>query len=136
MAFQLFTSVGGTLAGNRPNTVSESTVSNTELSELLLFFSLLVVYQSELTEFFLQNSPSLLQNSVRLSEFSSPKHYSRNSFPSGDTQSRRKRNLTHERPHQWPHECVHERPHESSHESPHESTHEHETSRRCPRKGP
>ena len=28
-----------------------------------------------------QNSPSLPQNSVRLSEFSSPKQYSRNSFP-------------------------------------------------------
>ena len=38
--------------------------------------------QSELTEFFFsQNSPSLPQNSVRLSEFSSPKQYSRNSIP-------------------------------------------------------
>ena len=30
---------------------------------------------------FSQNSPSLLQNSVRLSEFSSPKQYSQNSIP-------------------------------------------------------
>ena len=38
--------------------------------------------QSELTEFFFsQNSPSLPQNSVRLSELSSPKQYSRNSIP-------------------------------------------------------
>ena len=35
----------------------------------------------ELTEFFCsQNSPTLPQNSVRLSEFSSPKQYSRNSI--------------------------------------------------------
>ena len=32
--------------------------------------------ESELTEFFLQNSPSLPQNAVRLSEFSSPKAHS------------------------------------------------------------
>ena len=38
----------------------------------------------------------------------------------GDTQNRRKRNLTHE----WAHEWVHEWPHESAHESPHDSTHE------------
>ena len=43
--------------------------------------SLLFVCQSELTEFFSQSSPSLPRNSVRLSEFSSPKQYSRNSIP-------------------------------------------------------
>ena len=42
--------------------------------------SLLFVCQSELTEFS-PNSPSLPQNSVRLSEFSSLKQYSRNSIP-------------------------------------------------------
>ena len=67
---------------NRPNTVSESTVSDTELSE---FFGPYRVPEKELSEFlsayylcakakspsFSQNSPSLPQNSVRLSEFSS-----------------------------------------------------------------
>ena len=48
---------------------------------MIFFFILLFVCQSELTEFFSQNSPSLPQNSVRLSEFSSPKQYSRNSIP-------------------------------------------------------
>ena len=37
--------------------------------------------QSGLTKFFLQNSPSLPQNSVRLSEFSPTKQYSGNSIP-------------------------------------------------------
>ena len=78
--------------GNGPNTVSGSTVSNTELSE---FFGAHWVPGSELSEFLLayylcakanspsfsQNSPSLPQNSVRLSEFSRPKQYSRNSIP-------------------------------------------------------
>ena len=78
--------------GNGPNTVSESTVSNTELSE---FFGAQRVPGSELSEFlsayylcvkanspsFSQNSPSLPQNSVRLSEFPCPKQYSRNSIP-------------------------------------------------------
>ena len=78
--------------GNGPNTVSETTVSNTELSEL---FGAHWVPVSELSEFvsayylcakvnspsLSQNSPSLPQNSVRLSEFSSPKQYSRNSIP-------------------------------------------------------
>ena len=41
---------------------------------------LLFVCQSELAEFS-QNSPSLPRNSVRLSEFSSLKQYSRNSIP-------------------------------------------------------
>ena len=77
--------------GNRPNTVSGSTVSNTELSE---FFGAHWVPGSELSEFLLanylcakanspsfsQNSLSLPQNSVRLSEFSRPKQYSRNSL--------------------------------------------------------
>ena len=79
------------LVGNRPNAVSGSTVSNTELSE---FFGAHWVPGSELSEFLsayylcakanspsvLQKSPSLPQNSVRLSEFSSPKQYSRNSI--------------------------------------------------------
>ena len=74
------------------NTVSDSTVSNTELSE---FFAPRRVPGRELSQFLSasylcakanslsssQNSPSLLQNSVRLSEFSSPKQYSRNSIP-------------------------------------------------------
>ena len=77
---------------NRPNTVSASTVSNTELSE---FFGAHWVPGSELSEFlsvyylcakaklteFSQNSPSLPRNSVRLSEFSCPKQYSWNSIP-------------------------------------------------------
>ena len=76
----------------RPNTVSESTVSNTELNE---FFGAHRVPGRELSEFLSayylcakanspsspQNSPSLPQNSVRLSEFSPPKQYSRNSIP-------------------------------------------------------
>ena len=75
-----------------PNTVSESTVSNTELSE---FFRPHWLPGSELSEFLSaynlcakanspsssQNSPSLPRNSVRLSEFSSPKQCSRNSIP-------------------------------------------------------
>ena len=78
--------------GNGPNTVSESTVSNTKLSEC---FGAHWVLGSELSEFlsayylcakanspsFSQNSPSLPRNSVRLSEFFSPKQYSRNSIP-------------------------------------------------------
>ena len=80
------------LLGNGPNTVSGSTVSNTQLSE---FFGPHQVLGRELSEFlsayylcvkanspsFSQNSPSLPQNSVRLSEFPSPKQYSRNSIP-------------------------------------------------------
>ena len=80
------------MIGDGPNTVSESTVSNTELSE---FFGAHWVPGSELSEFlsayylcakanspsFSQNSPSLPQNSVRLSEFSLPKQYSWNSIP-------------------------------------------------------
>ena len=82
------------LIGDGPNTVSGSTGSNTELSE---FFGAHWVPGSELSEFLLayylcvkanspsfsQNSPSLPQNSVRLSEFSSPKQYSRNSIGFG-----------------------------------------------------
>ena len=68
-----------------------STVSNTELSEFFwgsLSFgertqwvplSLLCVNSNSPS--LSQNSPSLPQNSVRLSEFSSPKQYSRNSIP-------------------------------------------------------
>ena len=70
--------------GDGPNTVSESTVSNTELSE---FFCPHRVPGGELSKFLLAyylcakaNSPSLPQNSVRLSEFFSPKQYSRNSI--------------------------------------------------------
>ena len=92
----LFRTRGNSLkrVGDRPNTVPESTVSNTELSE---FFCPHRVPGTELNEFlsayylcakanspsFSQNSPSLPQNSVRLSEFSSPKQYSRNSIPPG-----------------------------------------------------
>ena len=78
--------------GNGPNTVSESTVSDTELSEI---FGPHQVAGRELSEFLLacylcakanslsfsQNSLSLPQNSVRLSEFSSPKQYASNSIP-------------------------------------------------------
>ena len=81
-----------TILGDGPNTVSEGTVSNTELSE---FFCPHRVLGRELSEFlsasylcdkanspsFSQNSPSLPQNSVRLSEFPSPKQHSRNSIP-------------------------------------------------------
>ena len=75
--------------GDGPNTVSESTVSNTKLSE---FFGPHRVLGRELSEFlsadslcaranspiFSQHSASLLQNSV---SFFSPKQYSRNSIP-------------------------------------------------------
>ena len=73
--------------GDRPNTVSESTVSNTELSE---FFVLVEFWgkssvsssqpttcvQSELTEFFVE----LTEFAQKLSESSLPKQYSRNSI--------------------------------------------------------
>ena len=63
-----------------PNSVSfGGSLSSGERTQRVPF-SLLFMCQSELTEFS-QNSPSLLQNSVRLSEFSSPKQYSRNSIP-------------------------------------------------------
>ena len=56
------------------------------------------------------------------------------------SQSRRKRNLTHEWVHEWPHEWVHEWPHEAAHESAHESPHEgwfpFEDSRALPTKAP
>ena len=71
--------IGQLCVRDGPNTVSESTVSNTELSE---FFGAHRVPGRELSEFlsayylcakanspsFSQNSPSLPQNSVRLSE--------------------------------------------------------------------
>ena len=91
--FSIFGPLGNcSEVGNGPNTVSRSTVSNTELSE---FFGAHWVPGSELSEFlsafslcakanspsFSQNSPSLPENSVGLSEFSSPKQYSRNSIP-------------------------------------------------------
>ena len=74
--------------GNGPHTVSESTVSNTELSEFFgphrvpgrelseFLSAYFLVCQSELTEFFAE----LAEFAVRLSEFSSPKQYSRNSI--------------------------------------------------------
>ena len=72
--------------------VSESTVSNAELSEFFLpspssgeraseFLSAYYLCDKANSPSFSQNSPSLPQNSVRLSEFSSPKQYSRNSIP-------------------------------------------------------
>ena len=83
----------GLRIGDGPNTVLGSTVSNTELSE---FFWARRVLGSELSEFlsayclcvpkrthrvFPRTRASLPQNSVRLSEFSPPKQYSRNSIP-------------------------------------------------------
>ena len=67
--------------GNRPNTVSESTVSNTELRDFLWphrvpgrelseFLSADYLFDKATSPSFSQNSPSLPQNSVRLSEFS------------------------------------------------------------------
>ena len=78
--------------GDGPNTVSGSTVSNTELSEffgphrdpggkLSEFLSAYYLCAKANSPSFSQNSPSLPQNSVRLIEFSSPKQYSRNSIP-------------------------------------------------------
>ena len=66
--------------GNGPNTVSGSTVSNTKLSECE-FLSAYYLCAKANSPSFSQNSPSLPQNSVRLSEFSPPKQYSRNSIP-------------------------------------------------------
>ena len=67
------------ILGNRPNTVSEThRVPGRELSEFLSAYYLSGKAHSLS---FSQNSPSLPQNSVRLSEFSSPKQYSRNSIP-------------------------------------------------------
>ena len=73
---------------NGPNTVSGSTVSNTELSEffgahrvlgseLSEFLSAYYLCQSELTEFFAE----LTEFAAELSEFSLPKQYSQNSIP-------------------------------------------------------
>ena len=77
--------------GNGPNTVSESTVSNTELS-LTVSFLVLTEFrgessvspsqpffecQSELTEFLAE----LSELAAELSEFSLPKQHSRNSIP-------------------------------------------------------
>ena len=79
----------GQIFGNGRNTVSGSTVSNTELSEFFgahrvlgselseFLFSLLLVCQSELTEFFAE----LTEFAPKLSEFSPPKQYARNSIP-------------------------------------------------------
>ena len=82
-------SYGNGKIGNGPNTVSESTVSNTELSE---FFGPHRVPGRELSEllsaYYLcakTNSPSffaeLTEFAPKLSEFFSPKQYSRNSIP-------------------------------------------------------
>ena len=79
--------------GNGPNTVSESMVSNTKLSEffcphrvpgreLIEFLSAYYLCDKANSPSFSQNSPSLPQNSARLTEFSSPRqYYSRNSIP-------------------------------------------------------
>ena len=64
-----------------PNSVSffgAHWVPGSELSEFLSAYYLCVKANSPSCS---QNSPSLPQNSVRLSEFSSPKQYSRNSIP-------------------------------------------------------
>ena len=64
-----------------PNSVSvfgPHRVLGRELSEFLLAYDLCVKGNSPS---FSQNSPSLPQNSVKLSEFSSPKQYSRISIP-------------------------------------------------------
>ena len=53
-------------------------VPGRELSEFLSAYHLC---DNAYSLSFSQKSPSLPQNSVRLSEFSSPKHYSRNSIP-------------------------------------------------------
>ena len=74
--------------GNGPNTVSESTASNTELSEffgphrapgreLSEFLSAYDLCQSEVTEFFAE----LTEFAAELSQSSLPKQYSRNSIP-------------------------------------------------------
>ena len=70
-----------------PSTVSESAVSNVELSEFfcphrvpgreLSSSSLLFVYQSELTEFFAE----LTEFAAELCEFSLPRQCSQNSIP-------------------------------------------------------
>ena len=78
--------MSGQIVRNGPNTVSGSTVSNTELSDFSvgqLSESLSAYYlcAKANSPSFSQNSPSLPRNSVRLSEFSSPKQYSRNSIP-------------------------------------------------------
>ena len=79
--------------GNGPNTASERAVSNTELSEVFALAEFREESSSELLSAhylcdqanspssFSQSSASLPQNSVRLSKFSSPKKYSRNSIP-------------------------------------------------------
>ena len=78
--------------GNGPHTVSESTVSNTEVSEFLAshrvpgkelseFLSAYYLWGKANSPSFSQNSPSLPPNSVRLREFSSLKQCSRNSTP-------------------------------------------------------
>ena len=60
--FRLFPNFRGySLIGNGPNTVSESTVSNTELSEFLSAYYLCAKANSPS---FSQNSPSLPRNSV------------------------------------------------------------------------
>ena len=81
----------GRALGNGLNTVSESTVSNTELSEFFLALPefrgdnsvsssqpFLCEKKSELTGFFFAE---LTEFATELSEFSLPKQYSRNSVP-------------------------------------------------------
>ena len=73
----------GAILGDRPNTVSESTVSNTKLSE---FFCAHRVPGTELSEllsdyYFFVCQSELTECAAELSEFSLPKQYSRNSIP-------------------------------------------------------
>ena len=64
-----------------PNSVISSGLTEFRGSELSEFLFSAYYLCAKATPSVSQNSPSLPQNSVRLSEFSSPKQYSRNSIP-------------------------------------------------------
>ena len=102
----------GAFFHSTPGSAQESTVSNTELSEfpgphrvpgreLSEFLSAYYLCAKANSPSFSQNSPSLPQNSVRLSEFSSPKQYSRNSIspvslPNKEREEERRKYGTHD----------------------------------------